>query len=490
MVNACCGDNFHRKIDVGERRALLHINFIVRIIMTTDKAKRKNTPRSRRILWALVIIVCLIFGGFVAFPYAESHLSQWLENDPFTRICNAGHLELAYDIHETDGWQRLYTVRGDGTDKVAVRSSIDSVTYRPDWSPDGRWLIIDTDYLTQPWADYSVINLATGDIAYAADWEFPQWSPDSRYISFSNIHNESFSGIRNPTHTNVNNRLYTVHQEDTPMIWSPDSSHAIYRRNSMDNSGNLEVVVVYIDNDFTDEIVYQGQNMFIWRWSPDSRYFAFTADTALWVADFDEVTGHLHEVRQLVDHHVSDVRWSLDSTKIAYLVDNQAFVQDIETSEIDWQFDAIALYGWSENGLIITTIDSNTRESNMVELRVADIDTQTVSEYFARSIMRESVALFAQWTPNGQKIFYTFNDYDFYLTSLETIHNGLKPFGIPASYLEYNVMWTPDNRYLTYKGYNQWLYLVDLETYESCRVVKVGTLTSNYDWRLIPEEER
>lgn len=436
--------------------------------MMSDKPKGK--PR-RRLYLLLTILVFLLVSAFFIAPYAEDRLIAWLDDDPFTSICDAGHLELAF-VRDN----KIYVVRGNGSDFHIVPESV--AVRHLGWSPTGEYLTftVNFDYYDELfiWNGKDAIRLPDSYRTFGTGWE---WSYDGQMIVFNDWNPDSddmsllwIVGVSD----NQEASILAMGQNLNMPEWSPTASNLLFwdkgqwimavssNRNSVEHS-------IWGDEEFT------GLGM---DWSPDGRYLSYYGAGLISVIDANTSDFLLvQEARNIV--------WSTDGSLFALDYDGEFAVIDPTTSEEIWRFEGRRIYDWSEKGIIYADSDWTATNNTILELRIADVVTQTTSYPFARST--NYLLAYAVWTPDNSKILYTFDNINYYLTLPEADFNGDNRFHIPAEYILLETTWTPDNRYLTYQATNNWLYLLDLETYESCRVVKGDANgITRYDWRIIP----
>jgi hypothetical protein len=467
-------------------------------VMSTDKPKRKNTPRS---LIAAVIGLLLIFVGLIAFPYAENRLILWLENDPFTPMCDAEHLELAYESDEAgDGWGgRLYRIRGDSSDQVALtRETRDGIRYDPYWSPDEQWLLLEAD--NQGWIEYKVMNRATGEFTYLnmvwPELWSPYWSPDGRYLVDWGDGAGPYSW-----------RLLYPSQPDTSAYhavsrheprWSPDGSRIIHNETGYENPEIVETVLIDVNNNFERQVLYEGMSKLL-GWSPDGTFFAFVAEDELRLAEFDLTSHQLIDVKPIsLDMDVDWISWSPDKQTLALVRANDSYLTtfvDRDSGESIWEISGFFTDGWLDSNVIRL---KNNSDANNPSWAYGYIETQSLVP-ISLSIENDGLSLASYSTSLPLDLDYLI--YATYSEESQTARlyiadgNGQHRRLLTTLTLEYSYQSiyqiTPDGQYISYEGANSWLYLSDLETHRICRVVKGNVVNlTNYDWRLIPENER
>lgn len=443
----------------------------------TNKEKRKGKPR-RRLYLGLAIILLLVISGFFIAPYAEDRLVAWLEDDPFTPMCDAGHLELAF-VRDNG----ISVVQGDGSNPQGVPES--SMALDLEWSPTGEHLAF-----TVAFDHFDRLYIWDGEVSASPSESNPgistswSWSNDEQKIVYNDwssndpwVPDEGISYLWIADVSNFQNAFILAEGQNLSLPqWSPTNYDLLYWENG-------EWILAKLENDtYTYHVIHKDiEYAQKTAWSPDGHYIAYFEQSGLYLVDVKTLKS------QFIPADAIFFWWSPDGQQIASTSGSEIIIWDIETGSEIWGFTG-AMQDWSEQGIIYSSTSTFAPTHYYIELYTANVDTQTTVS-FTESINYPGV--FARWSPDNGKILYTFDNQNYYLTLPEADSNGDNSFHIATDYINFNQAWTPDNRYLTYQAENHWFYLLDLESYKSCRVVEGdGNFFTRYDWRIIPEEQK
>ena len=260
--------------------------------------------------------------------------------------------KIAYRAdQDTDNVSELYVVNADGSGWIKVSGTMvaggEVFPFDVTWSPDGSKIAYlanqDTDTVGELYvvnADGSGLVKVNGTLVAGGDVEKFSWSPDSSKIVYQA--DQDTDGIWelyvvNPDGSGrikVNGTLVAGGRAINP-AWSPDGSKIVYIADQ-DTDNVYELYVVNPDGSGRIKVsgimvagggVGQGLNNV--TWSPDSSKIAYRADQ-----DTDEVNelyvvnadgSGLVKVSGTMNGDVAasgtPIRWSSDSSKIAYLAD-------------------------------------------------------------------------------------------------------------------------------------------------------------------------
>jgi WD40 repeat protein len=455
----------------------------------TSQEKTKGKPRRRLYLWLMILLLFIVSGFFVA-PYAEERLITWLDDDPFTPMCDAGNLELAF-IREQNEVFQAYTLRLDGS-KPQLVSDSENVSVL-EWSPDGQSLGLMTH--TDNGYDFDVIqNNEPLNLGYIPSEYFPnwRWSYDSQYVVLFHSYG---NGIQRPIEVfpveySSSGITITTIEVATRPDWSPIDNRVIFR------DGNKLVMASLEGQSYTLRTLREDvtQNYPNASWSPDGRYIGYLNED-----EFHFITVHddsFDDSDLPYIWAVDGYQWSPDGRYIAFrraAGTTNAFglvVLEVETRDKMLDRTGLILDDWSEQGLL-TSNWFNRDGVRGVEVRMFDNEEFRSTEPIF--IYEGSTGLpFSNWTPDNNAIVYrrqgdAGDDDLYYLVPLQDSTNPLTLSADNINLYGKRGGGTPDKRYLTYEGTNNWLYLLDLETYESCRVVEGNADgITRYDWRIIP----
>jgi WD40-like Beta Propeller Repeat len=283
----------------------------------------------------------------------------------------------------------IYVVRPDGAGLKAVTSSPDDMVYAPAWSPSGDRLA----YLRKDWARLVIVDPSTsretlsvkdpariGDETRWTEWSSLEWSPDGRWIIVDMV--GSRRGIAGGSFSIVD-----VETGDTTTVngynglrWSPDGRWmALYADDEV-----LVVPTADVDvSDLADDAAgLAGARVFPVEgslleltspaWAPDGSAFALT------VTPGDDWNPHVEVVsvadgsrRTVADQGLSPA-WSPDGRHIAYLDSRErAWVTGVDGSDTRqvatslippvWSPDSSSLMVLDQDGLYSINLDTNSK---------------------------------------------------------------------------------------------------------------------------------
>ena len=431
--------------------------------MTTEKLKKKRSPRKRRWLRLVLLIAFFLFLGVLIFPSAESALIEWLEDDPFTPMCHADHLEVAL-LSNFEGEVNLYRKRLNGESPRRVTDVSDAFGSTFQWTPDGSYLVLDSPRISSKQlffleSDADKIN----PIDLPDETSLWYLMPDSsavivRILGDSYGSWERFFQISLPiTNTSVAEEIYSraygVWQIDRGMN-KIDMNNVMLEQFDLSVDGKASQVLYSSDRSIV-ALGYPRQQIGV-----NKRQRIVVRDTiiheTLWEMS-DERTDYdvqhvIQDISPSNDLLYFNEHYPIGEQEIAPELPDQAFIAHIDEQYLepileDFSMTKIFKLDWSPDGrkLFIVVVS---REKSMIENYIADYDGKN------RTLVSS--------------------------TSFSMNVTG-----------QYNLFnWTPDGQYLSYVDTNDWIYLLDLELRNKCRVAKgnSGWYTS-YDWRIVPERE-
>jgi Tol biopolymer transport system component len=185
----------------------------------------------------------------------------------------------------------LWIVEADGSHRRQLTHSGARIDYSPTWSPDGKRIAFRTTRGTPSGPDPSNIFVVNADGSSerqltpargaAASGLFPAWSPDGRWIAYSNR-----AGINLVRPDGSGRRPLGVPGECS--VWSPDGSSRINRGQGVDN---WDVFVMDADGTHVRRLTRHVAQDYPGAWSPDGAQIAFFSrrdgDGDVYVMDAD-----------------------------------------------------------------------------------------------------------------------------------------------------------------------------------------------------------
>ncbi|HUR31642.1 MAG TPA: PDZ domain-containing protein, partial [Saprospiraceae bacterium] len=133
---------------------------------------------------------------------------------------------LAY-ISDASGEDEIYIQKQDGSE-AAIRITKDGDTYKysPQWSPDGKKLLWDDNKLRIFYVDISTKQPVLIDQSHAGEFRGANWSPDSKWITYTKVDDDLMSVIYLYDVLNKKSHPATDHWYDSyGGVFSPDGKY-------------------------------------------------------------------------------------------------------------------------------------------------------------------------------------------------------------------------------------------------------------------------
>jgi len=425
--------------------------------MQTEKSKKKRSPRKYRLLRLSILLIVLILCGVLLFPHAERALIVWLKDDPFTPFCQAEHLEVAYMTGNLET-VALHRLQLDGSRPIRISDLHDPHAVQFRWTPDNRYLVYS---MANASPDYLHFFDTSDESTYSIYLPDPQFSwyimPDSSavivWMRYSTTTRDAKFRITLPL---------TDETEAEPISGIPE---VLFIRNF-----NIQKIGGYYTIGSMRSLYYPEADQV--KFAPDSDYVAMTQRTVQRAG----VNKGKHIVIQKVDSDTPlwEIKNETDDYDVEYLI------QDISSSD-----DLLYFRQYYPIG-------ANTVAGDMpAEAFIADLETQEITPILNDRDMLDIRNL--QWIPDHDLMYLALENWDtreieVYIGEYDGSNRTLvtaMPFN---NYSIGAFQITPDGQYLSYVDrYNDWLYLLDFDTRDKCRVARGRTdnWSTSYDWRLV-----
>jgi Tol biopolymer transport system component len=219
---------------------------------------------------------------------------------------------------------------------------------RPEWSPDGQWILFSTQYDVGKPEDSEIYLLRSDDsqltlLPHNSGGSFdPSWSPDGKQIVY--YARDALTGIYIlNVECFVNNEeacnpvpMFLVAGDAAP-DWSPNGREIVYEQAG-------QILKVNADGTTTQPVslTQQGTHCVDPQWSPDGKRIAFSCDGIIYLADPDG--SNLVSLSQTGAYP----SWSHDGSKIAFIsaregqeiglgepnISNAVYLMDIDGSNV------------------------------------------------------------------------------------------------------------------------------------------------------------
>jgi TolB protein len=262
------------------------------------------------------------------------------------------------------GKHEIWVVNSDGSNQLQLVKDCD-ITYPPSWSPDNtKILFINKRRIFVVNSDGSNLTVLTPSNIEAT---YPSWSPDGTRIlcilRFLKLQNETFIYTMNPDGTDQVKLTRQNGSYEHP-AWSPDGKKIVYA-NIGGNFLMPKLKIYKMDPDGDNNL--ELANGVDFRWSPDSISIILKRITYREVIDENTAidTYGMMIIRADGNGFGSDLKitgteisfpdWAPDSSKVAYVKDNQLFVYTIKNDQITPIKipRPVSLPKWSTDGLKI-----------------------------------------------------------------------------------------------------------------------------------------
>lgn len=227
----------------------------------------------------------------------------------------SGKAETIAFVRESDE-RGIWLVRADGTETRLTRGQ----DYRPDWSPDGRWMVFQrfdgggSDiYVVR--ADGSHLLALTED----GDNYHPSWSPDGTRIAFG--HGTGREGEIELMDADGAHRVQLTHndEEDLRPTWSPDGSTLCVGRGPGRSS---DLYLVPVDGGAETRLTRTSAHDQDPSWSPNGRWIVFARRRTNYAQDQDLFLIHPagSGLRRVTYNRALDwaPSWSPDGTRVVF----------------------------------------------------------------------------------------------------------------------------------------------------------------------------
>jgi len=242
---------------------------------------------------------------------------------------------LAYAANKGEQWTVFVMDLKTKREKVLLRS--DQSVLNPEFSPDGRWIALQSDFEGDENFNIYVIGATGGEARnitnHPADSAFPRWSPDGRKIAFiSNRDGDRDNVFVIDANDGEPRQLTDVDDIVTDIAWRPDGRTIAFSAGVglndyvglVDLQGRMEKLLAFPDS----ENSIAGDLGRPRPWSPDGRELAFLSNVHDHV-DIGRLDLETREVRWLVENRwdKSMPVWSPDGRRIAFLENHDGNVQ-------------------------------------------------------------------------------------------------------------------------------------------------------------------
>lgn len=414
--------------------------------MTTPKPKRKNAPRRRGFYAKVVLLATLILLIMaIAIPYAEQALQIWLKDDPFTPMCHDEHLEIAFTSN-VEGDTYIYRMRLNGESPQRVTDDTDPRATLFEWTPDGEYLI------------FRMSNTLHGQLNFV-DARTGQITPleiEEGYESYYYM----------PDHSAMIVEVKYVEGDPVYLINFPITESTIAEK-----IGNIP------------QLFFLPENRHLYSWYSDfnrAHHNQIASADGSWIVSAEQTLQRAGINKQnhifVKDASTYQIVWEIGHDQTEYDVEH--VIQDISLSNELLYFRRYFRIG--ENSVTLDMSD---------EVFIADMESQTLTpilEDRPGNRIRQLV-----WSPDNRWMVVSLENWDIravdtYLANFDGTDLTLvrsMPFD---NFSSGQFQWTPDGQYLSFTASNDWIYLLDLETRQPCRVAKGNSdWSTNYDWRLL-----
>ena len=211
------------------------------------------------------------------------------------------------------------------------------------WAPTSKVIAVEIAETRSRWI--AIIDIETGEItpltSTEEDVRIGGWSPDAQWLLYAMVNSDS-DGLRKRNPNGVDEITITSGSHTNP-VWSPDGRWIAFSQKSDQGASDLIITdnnaenVLTINADEFDETNFE--------WAPNSKHIAFASESS-GNAEIYTATPDGKTVNQLTSNRVSDTfpRWNSNGSSILFL------------SGMDGIFD---LYSMDKNGDQQKRITSN-----------------------------------------------------------------------------------------------------------------------------------
>jgi hypothetical protein len=473
------------------------------------KEKRKGHSR-RRLLWLLLSIVFLL-GGYLSLPYAQNAFVAWWEDDPLTPMCDMPNLRLYFDevnapasSSETKGF-RFYDVRT-RTSYLVAEGQVQGIS--PKFSPNQRWLMV--EFFDVEFGENKGVYIydieTNSQLLFSYTDDYSYWLPDSRlvykpgdsdYWLIFNPEEQSTEAIPQSNHT------FLIFHASYP-LYGDNYFMAI---EIADNSAGRMLEYTIYSHNLERRVLHRVPSTYFSpsdseNLSPNGRYYVYPTVSddsrlsGLWFIDLEDVSAQA----VLISNIGRSVVWSSDS-RYFVLISPAGNIEVFDTEEqrlitrYEISGKRIIRLEWQNNGIWMVTesLLSNETQPNTLywgQFNGTDFEMEALMDGYLSMAYNEieitdSAAAFTQFSRQiGDGLPYS---QDFY--TLFLLNNDGDIVWTVENLIDNSIGQTPDKRYVSYVGVNEWIYLLDLETYQSCRVIENHNIYNSYgyQWLTIPQ---
>jgi|GEM_PF-6498654 len=436
--------------------------------MSTEKPKKKRSPRRRHLLRFGILsglLMFLIIG--VALPPIERALVAWLADAPFTPVCQAEHLEVAIMRGGEEDAQFmgagtesifLYRMRLNGEDPIQVSDLNDPYATSLRWTPDGRYLV------------YRMTNASSG------------------YLHFLSAHDNTTQSVEIP---DPQFNWYIMPDSTAVIIWMGYSS-TMY-------DAKFQVALPLTDETEAEPISTLPPELFSQDF-PVPKLGGYQATDQIAAPYYRRFNPN--ESAPMTDYVVKTVKTAdragvnLSKHIVVYEAGKHGAIWEIRNDTEGYDVEHVLQDMSSDNDLLFyrryIPISTNSVDPAMpYEVYIADLDTQEIYPILFHRPLNYIRDL--TWIPNRDLMYLALENWEtheieVYLGDYDGSNRTLVTAVPFDNYTIGGFHVTPDGQYLSYVDINNdWLYLFDLESRQKCRVVKgrIDDWSTRYDWRLV-----
>jgi dipeptidyl aminopeptidase/acylaminoacyl peptidase len=242
---------------------------------------------------------------------------------------------LAYTANKGEQWSVYVKDLRTGRERPLMKS--DQAVLQPEFSPDGKWLAVASDFEGDENFNIYVAPAAGGSARKITDTEwdsgFPRWSPDGRRIAFISNRDRDRDNVFVVDATGgAAKQLTSVDDIVVDLAWRPDGRSIAFSAGVglgdyvglVDLTGRMEKIVTFPNS----ESSLNGDLGSPEPWSPDGREVAFVSNLHDHV-DIGILDMEGRGIRWLVENRWDKARplWSPDGKRIAFLENHDGNVQ-------------------------------------------------------------------------------------------------------------------------------------------------------------------